>query len=416
MIVGIAITTRHASVGCLETAGPRLFPNLSGDYVTPSAIAVDEHGGVLVGQDAQAQIRLHPELGSTHFKGWLGTMREIRLGPHVFRSEQLMALLLRELMNDAERRLGTMPEAAILTVPTYFSMPQRHALQIACEMTGVRVERLLSEPVAAALAYGLLPAGQLSKCLVVDFSDSFCVTTLRQEAQQLLVHAHACDPWLNDEALNELFVTAFLRELRIDTTTLDADELKSLHAQLDRCIETLASQHETQLELPLGEAIVRWELDREHFAMLCVPLVNRLAAQFEPALKANDYDAVVLIGNAARLPGLARRLASLTSRMPLRHLAPEQVLTLGACKLTARLADTPLLTESLRTDVCPWTLGVAIDRDEQGVRQCGLYDPIVPRQVPAPLSRERTYPLPAAGQSSIGLSLFQGENPLVMNN
>jgi len=194
MIVGIDLGTTHSLVGAFIDGAPKLFPNALGEILTPSAVSVDEHGDVIVGQAARDRLITHPERSVATFKRWMGSARETRLGTRSFRAEELSALLLRSLVADAQAALGEPVEEAVISVPAYFSDAQRKATRAAGELAGIKVERLINEPTAAALAYGLQERGEGSRFLVFDLGGgTFDVSILELFDGVVEVHASAGD-------------------------------------------------------------------------------------------------------------------------------------------------------------------------------------------------------------------------------
>lgn len=155
MIVGIDLGITHSLIGIYEGNPPRLFPNAVGDVLTPSVVSLDDGGGILAGQGARDRLITHPAASVAAFKRWMATNRGTRLGKRDFRAEVLSALVLRSLLADAEAALGEKVREAMIGVPAYFGDAQRKATRAAGELAGIKVERLVNEPTAAALAYSL---------------------------------------------------------------------------------------------------------------------------------------------------------------------------------------------------------------------------------------------------------------------
>ena len=168
MMVGIDLGTTHSLIGQFGADGPRLFPNALGEWLTPSVVSVDDEGHVIVGQAARDRMVSHPNDSVAAFKRWMGTPRETRLGSRSFRPEELSALILRSLIADAEAATGEKVTEAVISVPAYFSDAQRKATRAAGELAGIRVERLINEPTAAALAYGLQEQSDGSRFAIFD--------------------------------------------------------------------------------------------------------------------------------------------------------------------------------------------------------------------------------------------------------
>ena len=155
MIVGIDLGTTNSLVAVWENGAARLIPNSVGEFLTPSCVSVDEDGSILVGRAARERLQTHPHASAANFKRLMGSDKKVFLGKRAFRPEELSALVLRALKEDAEAALGHPIEEAVITVPAYFSDAQRKATRAAGQLAGLKVERLLNEPTAAALAYGI---------------------------------------------------------------------------------------------------------------------------------------------------------------------------------------------------------------------------------------------------------------------
>jgi molecular chaperone HscC len=171
MIIGIDLGTTNSLVAVWRDGKPQIIPNALGDNLTPSCIGLDKDGTILVGKAARERLQTHPHMTASLFKRYMGSDKRIRLGDKEFRPEELSSMLLRALKEDAEAFLGHKVEEAIITVPAYFSDGQRKATRAAGQLAGLKVERLLNEPTAAALAYGIQDKEQESKFLVFDPRD-----------------------------------------------------------------------------------------------------------------------------------------------------------------------------------------------------------------------------------------------------
>jgi hypothetical protein len=194
MIVGIDLGTTNSLIGVYGPDGPQLIPNALGNLLTPSAVSVDATGTIIVGQAARDRLVSHPHDSVATFKRWMGTPRETRIGTQSFRPEELSALVLRALLQDAENFLGARPTEAVISVPAYFGDAQRKATRAAGELAGLRVDRLINEPTAAALAYGLDARMDGSTFMVLDLGGgTFDVSILEIFDGVMKVHASAGD-------------------------------------------------------------------------------------------------------------------------------------------------------------------------------------------------------------------------------
>jgi molecular chaperone HscC len=422
MIVGIDLGTTHSLIGAYGADGPALFPNALGDLLTPSVVSVDGDK-VLVGQAARDRLISHPEHTVAAFKRWMGTARETRLGGRAFRPEELSALVLRSLLADAEAALGEKIGEAVISVPAYFSDAQRKATRAAGELAGVKVERLINEPTAAALAYGLQDRGGEGRFLVFDLGGgTFDVSILECFDSVFEVHASAGDNFLGGEDFLDVMVDAFCRDNDLRQQALKPQELGQLRRRLEQLKRELSARTPGPLQMAIDGRDYSWSIDEDRFAHICEPLVQRMRTPIERAmrdakLQPAQLDEIVLVGGASRMPLVARLVSRMFGRLPLRHVNPDQAIGLGACVASGLKSRNAKLEEIILTDVCPFTLGTQIARrDDNGQIHNGFFHPIILRNSTVPVSREDQFYPVHEKQEKLTIDIYQGENPLVANN
>jgi molecular chaperone HscC len=422
MIVGIDLGTTHSLIGAYGADGPTLFPNALGDLLTPSVVSVDGDK-VLVGQAARDRLISHPEHTVAAFKRWMGTARETRLGGRAFRPEELSALVLRSLLADAEAALGEKISEAVISVPAYFSDAQRKATRAAGELAGVKIERLINEPTAAALAYGLQDRGGEGRFLVFDLGGgTFDVSILECFDSVFEVHASAGDNFLGGEDFLDVMVDAFCRDNDLRQQALKTQELGQLRRRLEQLKRELSARTPGPLQMAIDGRDYSWSIDEDRFAHICEPLVQRMRTPIERAmrdakLQPSQLDEIVLVGGASRMPLVARLVSRMFGRLPLRHVNPDQAIGLGACVASGLKSRNAKLEEIILTDVCPFTLGTQIARrDDNGQVHSGFFHPIILRNSTVPVSREDQFYPVHEKQEKLTIDIYQGENPLVANN
>jgi molecular chaperone HscC len=423
MIVGIDLGTTHSLIGYYSDKGPQLFPNALGGYLTPSVVSVDDAGHMVIGEAARDRLISHAASSVASFKRWMGTARETQLGKRSFRPEELSALVLRALLADAEAALGEKVREAVISVPAYFSDAQRKATRAAGELAGIKVERLINEPTAAALAYGLQERHDGSRFLVFDLGGgTFDVSVLEMFEGVVEVHASAGDNYLGGEDFLDLLQTACLSDLKLRADDLSPTERGVLRRRLETAKRSLSQQQEATIEAQIGKHEIKWTIGQDHFMHLAEPLMQRMRAPLERALRdarlrPDQLDEIVLVGGASRMPLVSRMIARMFGKLPLRHVNPDEAIALGACVASGLKSRNAKLEEIILTDVCPYTLGVEVgQRDAQGNVQNGLFSPIIQRNSVVPTSRESSYWPMVEGQARLALKVYQGENPLVTNN
>ncbi|GLQ90295.1 molecular chaperone HscC [Dyella flagellata] len=423
MIVGIDLGTTHSLIGYYGEQGPQLFRNALGDYLTPSVVSVDEAGHILVGAAARDRLISHPNSSVAAFKRWMGTAREVQLGQRSFRPEELSALVLRSLLADAEAALGEKVQEAVISVPAYFSDAQRKATRAAGELAGIKVERLINEPTAAALAYGLQERREGSRFLVFDLGGgTFDVSVLEMFEGVVEVHASAGDNYLGGEDFLDVLETACVGDLKLRTDDFSPVERGLLRRRLELAKRSLSQQPEVSVTGLIGKHDIQWRVDQDRFLHLAEPLLQRMRMPLERALRdarlrPEQLDEIVLVGGASRMPLVSRLIARMFGKLPLRHVSPDEAIALGACVAAGLKSRNAKLEEVILTDVCPYTLGVEIgQRNTQGQVQNGLFSPIIERNSVVPISRESSYWPMTERQARLSLKIYQGENPMVENN
>ncbi|MFI8719649.1 Hsp70 family protein [Stenotrophomonas sp. NPDC077464] len=422
MIVGIDLGTTHSLIGVHRPDGGELFRNAHGDLLTPSVISLDGDT-VLVGKPAQERLVSHPQHTVAHFKRWMGSDREVRLGARTFRAEELSALVLRSLLADAEAALGQKIEEAVISVPAYFSDAQRKATRAAGDLAGIRVERLINEPTAAALAYGLQQRDQEGRVLVLDLGGgTFDVSILELFEGVVEVHASAGDNFLGGEDFLQVLVDAFHADHGLDRNALTSAEQAQLQRRLEQFKRDLSQQSSSQVQMTLAGRDVAWQLDEARYAQLCEPLLQRMRAPIERAirdarLKPEALDDIVLVGGAVRMPMISRLATRMFGRLPLRHIHPDQAIALGATVAAGLKSRDQSLEEIVLTDVCPYTLGTQVSRQgPDGSVRAGYFHPIIQRNSVVPVSREdQFFPL-RDDQREVVIDVYQGESPTVDKN
>lgn len=424
MIVGIDLGTTNSLIAVWENGQPRLIPNSLGEYLTPSCVSLDEDGTILVGRAARERLQTHPDKTAAVFKRFMGTERIIRLGRREFRAEELSALVLRSLKEDAEAALGQTVTEAIITVPAYFSDAQRKATRTAGVLAGLKVDRLLNEPTAAALAYGIHQRSAETRFLVFDLGGgTFDVSVLEMFEGVMEARASAGDNFLGGEDFVACLIDRFFEHTnappRLKT---DAGFMQRLAACTEAAKRALSERPTATIDIVDGAHAYTMEIDEAIFEQTCAPLLQRLRSPVERALRdANlrdtDLEKIVLAGGATRMPVVRRLVTRMFGRFPECQIDPDQVVALGAAVQAGLKMKDAALDEVVMTDVAPYSLGVAVAMQlPDGSQSGGHFDPIIERNSPVPISRVKTYSPIRDHQPTVDLHVYQGEARLVADN
>jgi molecular chaperone HscC len=427
MIVGIDLGTTNSAVAIWRDGRSQLIPNGLGSVLTPSAVSLDDNGQVMVGMAARERQVSHPTRTATAFKRLMGTDRTIMLGPdRPFRAEELSALVLRSLKADAEAFLGEPVIEAVITVPAYFNDHQRKATRRAGELAGLKVERLLNEPTAAALAHGLHLRQDETQFLVFDLGGgTFDVSIVELFSGVIEVRASAGDNHLGGEDFNELLIDDFLAAHRAvlgRTVKQNAALYERIREQAERARRSLSRESSATMSVVWQDKEISHVVEADRFVKLCEPLVARLREPVLRALRdggihADKLKEIVLVGGATRMPVVRSAVARMFGRLPSLGPNPDEAVAVGAAVQAGLKARDAALAEVVMTDVCPYSLGVDIgERRPDGTVRTGLFAPIIERNTVVPASRFKTFSTIHPGQRSVKFTIYQGEAPWVTDN
>lgn len=423
MIVGIDLGTTNSLIAIWEEGAPKLIPNALGEVLTPSCVSLDEDGTLLVGKAARERLQSHPQLSASVFKRHMGSDRQVRLGKHAFRAEDLSAMVLKSLKEDAEAYLQAAVTEAIITVPAYFSDAQRKATRAAAQIAGLKADRLLNEPTAAALAYGIHKRGQESKFLVFDLGGgTFDVSVLDLFEGVMEVRASAGDNFLGGEDFAQLIADHCFQEAGFPARLKkDAGFMQRLMAAAESMKRGLSDGPEASVRFPHEGSDLTLRISEETLEPLSAGLLQRLQDPVERALRdariqLEELDAILLAGGASRMPIVRRLVEGMFGRPPACEINPDEVVALGAAVQAGLLMKDEALSEVVMTDVSPYSLGIDVSKELNGTRMDGHFDPVIERNSVVPISRVKRYIPVKEGQSTLVMNVFQGEARLVQDN
>lgn len=424
--VGIDLGTTNSAIGVWQDGAARLIPNALGDVLTPSAVCIRADGSTLVGQAALDRMAIPGDAVATSFKRYMGTDHAVKLGRRDFSAEELSALVLRALCDDAAAATGTRPTEAVITVPAYFNDRQRRATRRAGELAGLAVRRLVNEPTAAAIAFGLMDRQEREPFLVFDLGGgTFDVSIVEMFAGIIEVRATAGDNRLGGDDFNDALATAVRAQLdpagRLHAIAPQRAEALLFQAA-ERTRRALSDQDEAEFALTLEDTRLSTRVTLAQFEEWVAPLLRRLRdplarALRDSAIEAGALSEIVLVGGGTRMPTVRRAITRLFGRFPNATVHPDHAVALGAA-MQAGLIDRAGGLEEIRiTDVCPFTLGVdhAV-RDGRGGYQTGIFSPIIDRNTPVPVSRMRSYQTITENQRKLEFTIYQGEAREVAGN
>ncbi|MFT6386910.1 MAG: molecular chaperone HscC [Cellvibrionaceae bacterium] len=421
-IIGIDLGTTNSLAAYWDNGEPKLIPNSLGENITPSVVGFDENGDVLVGKAAKERLRTVPQKTTALFKRHMGTDKLVTLGNRKFRAEELSALVLKALKEDAEHFLGEPVTEAVISVPAYFNDIQRKATRAAGKIAGLKVERLINEPTAAAIAYGLHRTDADETFLIFDIGGgTLDISILELFEGVMQIHASAGDNFLGGEDFTEALAAAFLEASNVDDYVLTPGEKNALHAAADRCKQQLSLKTSADMIFMLREAELRTCITREQLEKISSPLLQRIRTPIERALKDSDFSpddltAIVLVGGASRMPIIKSLCSKMFGQLPHAHINPDEAIALGTAVQVGLKQQDSSLSEIVLTDVSPYSLGTGIV-NEYGVDSDDLlFHPIIERNSPIPISKVDQLFTASDNQTALRVKVFQGESRLVRNN
>ncbi|MFN7179790.1 Hsp70 family protein [Hyphomonas sp.] len=422
-LIGIDLGTTNSLVAVFTDEGPKLIPNSLGEVLTPSAVGYAEDGTLLVGRAAKDRLLTHPQLTAARFKRYMGTEHELKLGKKSFRAEELSSFVLRALRADAEAHLGHAVDEAVISVPAYFNDIQRKATITAAEFAGLKVNRLINEPTAAALAYGLQNRQGESTFLVVDLGGgTFDVSILEMFSGVMEVRASAGDAFLGGEDFTDMLALELGRQLGIKPEDVSREDGARLRALAERMKVALTEAPEAKAEFALKGEARAVSITREKFDEITDPILKRLRLPIQRAisdasLRADDLHRIITVGGATRMHAVRQLVTRLFKRFPEYSIDPDHVVALGAAVQAGLAARHKALDDVVMTDVCPFTLGfeTAIGVGE-GKFEHGHFSPMIERNTVVPVSRSDIISPLHPNQTEIVLRIYQGESPYVKDN
>ena len=422
MLIGIDLGTTNSLAACFRDGKAEIIPNRLGGRLTPSVVSVDADGVVYVGETAKERGMLHPLETASVFKRSMGTDREYVLSGKTFSAEELSSLVLRSLKEDAEVYLGESVTEAIISVPAYFNDLQRKATKRAGELAGLNVSRIINEPTAAAIAYGMGSKGGDARYLVFDLGGgTFDVSILELFGPIMEVHAIAGDNFIGGEDFTALLTTMYLERAAIAPESLDVRTMGEVRKAAERCKCAFARHSEGTMACTIDDQPFEMTLTLAEYEEACAPLLEKLRRPIERSLRdagvsLAEIDQIVLVGGATRLPVVRRFVSKLFGRIPGVLVDPDEAVALGAALQCGMKARDQEIKEVVLTDVCPFTLGTEVMVDNGTFEEGGHYLPIIERNTVIPVSRTQTVCTAQDNQTRVNVKILQGESRMAYNN
>lgn len=421
MLIGIDLGTTNSLAACYRDGKAELIPNRLGSFLTPSVVAIDEDGTILVGETAKEYSILHPVRSAKVFKRSMGTNREYELGGQKLRAEELSGIILRSLKEDAQNYLGCDVDEAIISVPAYFNEFQRESTKQAGEIAGLHVVRIINEPTAAAIAYGVGEEDKDERCLVFDLGGgTFDVSILEFYKNIMEVHAVAGDNFLGGEDFTAILADMFLEKAVIAPETLDIKTMNRVRKAAEQCKCRYIDDPKPVMSVTIDGELIEQTIPIAEYERACEPLLERLKKPLERSirdadLRLSEIDRIVLVGGATRLPIVRKFVIKMFNRFP-GNEDPDTAVAVGAALVCGMKQREKEIREIVLTDVCPFTLGTEINVSNGYFDESNHYLPIIERNTVIPVSRTQTVYTAHDDQTRVRVKILQGESRIASNN
>lgn len=418
-VIGIDLGTTNSLAVCYRNGRAEIIKNSLGEISTPSAVSVDGNGEILVGKIAKERLISHPEASACEFKRDMGLRKKIPLGDKEFSPEELSALVLKKIKEDAEKYLGEPVDEAVISVPAYFDDNCRSAAKLAARLAGLNVQRLVNEPSAAALAYQAEHGFCDGTYMIVDFGGGTLDISIVDSFDSVMeILAVAGNNRLGGKDFNEAVADYFCRENGIDRESLSPDEKAIVYKLAENCKTALSDTPAAMMVANIGGKQYSLTLDNNKLIEISAPVFEKMTLPIRKALKdskcsIDDIDDIILVGGSCKMPTVRAFIAEITGRKPCTDIDPDTAIAVGAGIFAGMKDRNDSLKDIILTDICPFSLGVKILDERSGNEVMSF---IIERNTVLPSSREELYSAVGDGQRKVTLQIYQGESRIPDKN
>lgn len=417
-IIGIDLGTTNSLASVYTENGVMVIPNSLGNRLTPSVVGLDDDGNVIVGDVAKERLITHPERTAAEFKRTMGTDKTYKLGEEAFSSQQLSSILLRKIVADAKAYLNEDIDEVVISVPAYFDDKMRTATKQAAEMAGIKCERLINEPSAAALAYLYKHGWKDGTYMVVDFGGGTLDVSIIDSFDSVMeIIAVAGNNHLGGKDINEAIYKHFCLVNNLQESSLTSEEKAIIYRMSETTKIALSTNPIAVMSVCLNDKEYSLSLDNNALIKIAHESFERLFEPIKKALKDSrlkptDLEAIVLVGGSCKMPTVASYIEKITGVKPCSDIDPDTAISVGAGVYSGIKRKNQQLKDVVMTDICPFSLGV----DCHDMNDDIVMSFIIDRNSMLPCSQIKSYYAIHDYQTEVNFRIYQGESIIPENN
>lgn len=418
-IIGIDLGTTNSLASVWRNGRCELIPNSFGEFLTPSVVGFDDEGNVIIGKIAKQRLVSHPDLTAASFKCFMGTKQEISLGKKVFTPPELSSFILRQLKEDAELYLGEPVEEAVISVPAYFDDNGRSATKLAGELAGIKVERIINEPSAAALAYKQGTDDE-DMFLIFDFGGGTLDISIVDIFDSVIeIIAVAGDNHLGGDDFNRAIAEYFCKENQLNYSALPSEVKAIVLKQAELCKIALSTQPEAAMVLNYNNHVYTLALDNQKLLTVTADLFERIEkpivkALHDASVSANEISEVILIGGSSHMLLVQKYLENLFDTQINVTISPDTAVALGVGIASGIKVRNEEIKDMVLTDICPFSLGISTTNKDDF--SAPFFTPIIERNTTLPASIVKRFYTSHDDQRTISIGIAQGEKMYFKQN
>ena len=411
--IGIDLGTTNSLAVVYKDGQTVRIKNSLDSYITPSAVSIDEDGKILVGEAAKDRLISHPDVSASEFKRSMGQRQDVVLNGVKYTPEELSSLILKKIKADSEAFLGEEVEEAIISVPAYFDDNSRRATRVAADLSGLKVERLINEPSAAALAYLDKNGYEDGTYMVIDFGGGTLDVSVVDVFENIIeILAVAGNNKLGGKDFNEAIARDFCKKNELDYDTLSPAQKAVIYRASERAKIALSDMPMVMMEVPLETKKYVLTLTNKELISISKPIFEGIREPVRKAIhdsrkKLESLDRIILVGGSCKMPTVREFIRQITGITPYTSIDPDIAIAEGA-GIYAAMKNKDL-KDVILTDICPFTLGIAVNNDilNDGSQ---MMSSIIPRNTTLPSSITKPYSAASDNQTKILLRVYQGES------